>query len=101
MKETVPKYYYLFRGAWLQRLDEVVAVITDEQPFDIWKPADYTKELHLLVVYGGPLPSVYCLGKHIWSTTEEIVSTFYYKREIDFTIHKYQNLNQQPLKKTG
>jgi hypothetical protein len=93
MKATEIKYYYLFRGAWFQRLEEVIPVITDEQPFEIWEPKDKTKELHLLIIYEKPLSGIYCLGKNIWGTTKDIAASFFTGKSDHFTIHKYEGPN--------
>ena len=101
MEKPHDKYFYLFRGTWFQRLDDVVKVVSPDQSFEIWEHIDKTRESHLLIVYDKPLPSTYCLYKNFWKTTEEIARLFYYEKEEEFSIHKYADPASAVLMKTG
>jgi hypothetical protein len=116
MNNSTTRHYYVFRGAYIQKIEEVITAVLPNQNFEIWKPRNNDEELYLLVI-NNPLPGLYSLGKNIWETSEKIAERLFINNRVKYTIYiheqstladskvfrfsKLKNLFHQPLSLFG
>ena len=90
MKDAEAVYYYLFKGNWLGRFEELNRMIEKNKirSFELWVPFDKGRDHHIVISRGAPLTETFCLVKTVWKTSEDVFLSYYgYNRE-HFTIHK-------------
>ena len=83
-------YYYLLKGNWEERLEELkqMAGKNKIQDFELWIPYDKSRNHHLIITYGRPLTKTYCLVKMVWKTSKEVFEFYYGRNRDHFTVHK-------------
>jgi len=91
MNRFLPTHFYLFKGNWLNRFDELISMVqkNEGQYFELWEPKDKTRKVHLLVVSGKYLSETYCLIKRVFETDEETFACFFRPHMNDYHVHKF------------
>ena len=79
MKEAETVYYYLFKGNWLGRFEELNRMIEKNKirNFELWVPFDKGRDHHIVISRGVPLTETFCLVKTVWKTSEDVFLSFY------------------------
>lgn len=82
-------YYYLFKGSWKDRFDELTSMIEKNkvQGFELWVPKDKARNHHLIILYGRPLTKTYCLVKNVWKSDNAIFLSYYEPNKEHFIIN--------------
>ena len=91
MNRFLPKHFYLFKGSWLNRFDELISIVQKNQGqyFELWEPKDKTRKVHLLIVSGKYLTETYCLVKKVFETDDETFVCFFQPNINDYHVHKF------------
>jgi hypothetical protein len=91
MYKSLPKHFYLFKGNWLSRFDELISLVqkNKEQHFELWEPKDKTRKVHLLIVSGKSLSETYCLVKRVFETDEDTFVCFFQPHINDYHVHTF------------
>ena len=86
------KHYYLFKGSWLDRFDELIQK-NNAQNFELWEPKNKSRKLHLIVLSGKPLSDTFCIVKKVFQTDEETFHYFFRPCISEFHVHKFGEVN--------
>jgi hypothetical protein len=89
MERFLPKHFYLFKGNWLNRFDEITGQKEKVQYFELWEPKNKTRKVHLLIVSGKPLSETYCLVKKVFETDEDTFICFFQPYITDYHVHQF------------
>ncbi|SRR6266496_1624756 len=98
---SVSKYFYLFKGNWVDRFDELITIAQKikGQSFELWEPNDKTRKVSLLIVSGKSLSETYCLIKKVFETDEDTFSCFFQPCISDYHVHKFDNATEEKNRK--
>lgn len=84
-----PFHFYLYKGKKSDLYVELQEMLQpdSQQRFAIWEPKDCTKQYLLIVVFGMPLATSYCLQREIWKSDEIVFNSYFNSNRSKFMIY--------------